>query len=343
MKEDYAEKRTDWKLRKLEKRIHGIYDEALQEMAEKLTDHLDKYEKQRSRKAKNVDDGTLDVLEYTDWLKREAYKEKHHRQMIEVLCEDTYNTNDIAAQMISGHMLEVYALNANYAAYDIATNTEYRFSFSMYDKDVVERLLRDDPDLLPGMDRHKKKSTYVKLAKVDKKKDFAWNRKKIQNELTQGILQGESVYKIAKRFEKVVGMNKKTAITNARTATTSAQNAGRMNSFFRAEDMGIDVKKSWMATIDGSTRHSHRLLDGQERPLEEPFDSEHGNIMYPGDPYADPAEVYNCRCRLRGITKYSRYDASDMSRRFVRPPEGKTYKTYEEWKYEMGGKGYEQY
>jgi hypothetical protein len=53
-----------------------------------------------------------------------------------------------------------------------------------------------------------------------------------------------------------------------------------------------------MAAIDARTREAHRLLDGQEQEIDDPFESELGEIMFPGDPDADPANVYNCRCSL---------------------------------------------
>ena len=285
-------------------------------MAEKLADRMDSFERQNKANIKKVKSGKMSEEEYHSWLKKKAHAQKKLREMIEVLCEDTYNTNAIAAQMIRGNMLDAYAIHANYAAYDIDKQIGYDTSYTLYNRDAVERLLKESPDLLPDV-------------KVKKDKDKKWNRKKFRNEITQGILQGESIQKMAGRLEKVVGMNRKAAIRNARTATTSAENGGRMNSFRRAIDLGVDMTKLWLATMDGSTRHSHRALDGQEVPMEEPFESEHGEIMYPGDPYADPAELYNCRCRLRGITKYSNFNARDMSKRFVRLPEGTTY---EQWK-----------
>jgi len=53
-----------------------------------------------------------------------------------------------------------------------------------------------------------------------------------------------------------------------------------------------------MAAIDNRTRQAHALLNGQLADPDEPFHSELGDIMYPGDPDADPANVYNCRCTL---------------------------------------------
>ena len=284
-----------------------------------MADYLDKYDKKNSEFQMLIESRKMTKEEYEKyehWKRGQVHRRAYFQDMIDVLSEDTYNTNDIAAQMIHGHVPEVYAINANFAAYEMDKQIGYYTSYALYNREAVERLIRDNPDLLPKV-------------KVNKRKDKAWNRKKFRNEITQGILQGESNQKIAKRLERVIGMNKNTAIRNARTATTSAQNAGKLDAYKHAENIGVDVWKVWIATMDGSTRHSHRALDGQERKIDEPFDSEHGNIMYPGDPYADPAELYNCRCRLSGLTKYSKFDAKDISKRFYRLPAGTTY---EQWK-----------
>ena len=84
----------------------------------------------------------------------------------------------------------------------------------------------------------------------------------------------------------------------ARTAMTGAQNAGRIESMTQAAELGIFVRKQWMATLDGNTRDAHRQLDGQEQDIDKPFQSELGDIMFPGDPTAAPGNVYNCRCTL---------------------------------------------
>ena len=46
-------------------------------------------------------------------------------------------------------------------------------------------------------------------------------------------------------------MNRASAIRTARTSVTAAQNAGRMDSYHSAEEMGIKLKKQWLATLDG--------------------------------------------------------------------------------------------
>ena len=58
------------------------------------------------------------------------------------------------------------------------------------------------------------------------------------------------------------------------------------------------MKREWIATNDGRTRHWHAELDGVEVDVDEPWVNEFGEIMFPGDPSADPANTYNCRCSM---------------------------------------------
>jgi uncharacterized protein with gpF-like domain len=127
--------------------------------------------------------------------------------------------------------------------------------------------------------------------------------KRINAEVLQGILQGESMDKIAKRIMNVQEMNKDAAIRSARTIVTGAENKGRQDSYARAEADGIILQKQWLATDDGRTRHWHAELDGQTVEQDGVFSNAVGLIKYPGDPSAHPSNVYNCRCSMRAVVK----------------------------------------
>ena len=131
-------------------------------------------------------------------------------------------------------------------------------------------------------------------------KDIPWNMKKINAETLQGILQGESMGKIAKRIINVQEMNKTQAIRSARTTVTGAENKGRQDSYKRAEADGIILQKEWIATNDGRTRHSHAMLDGATVDQDKKFDN---GLMYPGDPNGRPEETWNCRCTVAAVVK----------------------------------------
>ena len=164
-----------------------------------------------------------------------------------------------------------------------------------YDRNTVNRLLSDDPDFIPPMGKKAKDN-------IAKGLDIPWNKQQVQSAMVQGIMQGESIPQLSKRIATTVGeKNYKSAIRNARTMTTGVQNAGRIESYKRAEEMGIEMEVEWRATLDNRTRHEHRQLDGQRQPVGEPFEVHGIKIEYAGDPHAPAHMIYNCRCTLRGI------------------------------------------
>jgi uncharacterized protein with gpF-like domain len=109
--------------------------------------------------------------------------------------------------------------------------------------------------------------------------------------------------------------------------TTATQNAGRVDGFKRANDMGIDVVREWVAVLDGRTRHEHRILDGQRRKVGEPFEVEGEKIMRPADPAAPYHLIMNCRCTLIGQIKG--FERNTQAYREDKDLDGMTY---EEWK-----------
>jgi SPP1 gp7 family putative phage head morphogenesis protein len=206
--------------------------------------------------------------------------------MKEQCAKQLLSVNQAALAYVNGELPEVYALNYNALAGSVDGVGGY--SFILVDADTVRNLAVTDTSLLP----HKE---------IDPAKDIPWNMKKINAETLQGILQGESMDKIAKRLRNVQEMNKTQAIRSARTIVTGAENKGRIDSYKRAEEDGIILEKEWLAAIDSRTRHWHADLNGKTAPVDEPFHNDFGDIMYPGDPHAHPANVYNCRCTL--VTK----------------------------------------
>lgn len=133
---------------------------------------------------------------------------------------------------------------------------------------------------------------------IDIEKDKQWNMKKINAELLQAIESGDSIGKMSERLMRVTDMNKSAAIRNARTMTTAFENLGRLDGMKKMQDNGTTLQKEWLATLDDKTRDSHAELNGQKADINEPFHSSLGDIMYPGDPSAEPSNFYNCRCTL---------------------------------------------
>lgn len=318
-KPDPAHKETDKILRDMEKRLDEVYKQAYKEARQTADDFMKQFREMDKKKRQQVKDGELDKAEYERWRRTQVFQGNRYHQMADTLAADMTHTNQIAASVINGYLPEVYAVNHNYGTYEIEKASRINTQYTMYDRQTVERLMRDNPDLLP------------RKAAVNVPKDQLWNKKHINSAITQGILQGEAIDKIAQRLAATVtDMSHISAIRNARTMTTSAQNGGRIDSYKRAEGMGIKMAKQWLATLDNRTRHDHVLLDGQIQPTGKPFKVNGMEIEYPGDPTAEPSLVWNCRCTLIGVVEGVDYNLSDVSQRDTKLGD----MTYEEWKEE---------
>lgn len=298
---DVGHQETEKLLKELEQRIAGEYKTAVHDMQKKLKDYQEQTEAQRLVQKKLFSEGKITQKEYTDWCYRHMMMGQRWEQMLDVLTKDMHHANEIALKMAKEAMPDVYALNANYATYQIEHDARIDTGFVLYNHDTAEYLLGDQRQLMPGPSTRKARE-------IAANKDMQWNKQKIQSSVLQGVLQGESPYDVAKRLMQVGQMNYNSAVRYARTMTTSAQNAGRYEAFRRADRLGVDLTIEWQATLDSRTRHEHRLMHGQRTTVDKPFHTPDGyTIMYPADctgtSTAPQHEIWNCRCTLLSWVK----------------------------------------
>lgn len=286
---DIGQKEINELLDRIEKQLYKEYEVAAAEMQGKLRKYLVQYDTEDEAMRKKLEAGNITEQEFVDWRKRKILNTKRWVEMRNVLAQDAVNADTIALSIIKGHMPSAYAIGHNYGTYMVESGVGIDTSYTLYDRQTVERLIRDNPKLMPDPSPNGKTAR-----KLRENKDLIWNKDHIQSQVVQGILQGEPLKDVAARMKNVTDMDDRAAKRNAATMMTSAQNGGRIDSFKRAENMGIQLKKVWLATLDNHTREAHRDLDGQEQPTDEPFKSELGDIMFPGDPNADPRNVWNC-------------------------------------------------
>lgn len=280
---DKARKWTDKQLEKMESEIAKIYKKTNKDITEKWNSYM-KSEQKRLDALKAEAERTGDMYEYQRVLRNFTLQNQKYQSMVNQTTEKIANANKIAVDYLNEKTPSIYSTNYNQVIGEV-NGMKANINFDMVDESTVKKLIKNGSiDLLPK--------------KVDISKDMKWNTKKINSQVMQGILQGESIGDISKRLQNVTDMNEKSAIRNARTMTTNAECMGRMDSYHELQDAGVVLKKVWIATADERTRAWHTDLDGVEMDIDEPFENEYGSIMYPGDPDADPANVYNCRCSL---------------------------------------------
>lgn len=321
---DAGHDETENVLAEIEKRIAKEYSQAEEEVAEKLDKYMKSFEAKDKKKQKDLKAGLISQSEYDQWKVGQIAMGRRWEELRQNLAEDFTHADQIARSITGDYMPEVYAINHNYGTYQIEKDTRINTNYTLYDAQTVERLADVNDDIIPVPGK--------KLSKAIKEgKAVRWNNQQIQSVMMQSILQGESIPNIAKRLSREVGeKDRKAAVRNARTLTTGVQNRGRVDSYKRAQKLGIDLEQQWVATLDGRTRHEHRLLDGQAAPVGGKFKVEGYEIEYPGDPTAPGHLIYNCRCTLIPSIKGWEFDLSDRSLRY---DDKLGDMSYEEWKY----------
>ena len=321
--------------KQVQKRLITIYRNAQKEMKQQMDDFLKAFSVKDQEKRAQLKAGKITQEDYDSWKRMQVLQSDVWRQKVEQATKTLEDANRQALRVINNQKMDVFAENANYEAYRLCKDAKMGFNFSLYDKDTVGKLIREQPELMPRK-------------VVNGKKDRAWNRGKIADAVSQSIIQGDSLPEMTERIARVTAHDNDSAMVRyAATAMTSAQNAGRMETMERAKGMGIKVKKKWIATLDARTRDAHAELDGQVVDIDEPFithnrDGSLAEIMFPGDPTADGEQVWNCRCTLGYV--YDEYpdeeDAERIAAEYYRDEDDNlrsqpTYvrgMTYKEWK-----------
>lgn len=314
--EDKARKKNDAELKKIEKTLHKEYEKSFLSMKRQADKYFSKFSAQQERMLMKLDAGEITQKQFIDWYNKEVVQNKKYDNLVHTLAREMVQTDKMAQDIVAGHMADIYAEAYNYSAYEICKEAGYNFQFDLVDRRSVEKLVKEEGSLLP------------QKRGLNEKKDQTWNERKIRSAITQGIIRGDSVDNIAKRLRQVTDMDEKASVRNARTMTTSAECAGRQDRYEEAkEKYGIQMQKTWIATLDDRTRDEHAVLDGVTIDVDEKFKNEIGELMYPCDPDGDPENVYNCRCTMiSSIKGYSH----DMSRRQMDESLGGI--SYEEWK-----------
>ena len=287
---DTAHRLTDEKLEEMEKRLSAIYSRVEKEIQKTADEYFSRFAKQDEAKRKLLEQGKITEDEYKKWRKGKVMYGKRFTEMKEQCAKQLLNVNQTALSYVNGELPEVYAINYNALAGSVDGVGGY--SFTLVDADTVRNLAVTDTSLLP-------------YKELDPAKDVPWNMKKINAETLQGILQGESMDKISKRILSVQKMNEEAAIRSARTIVTSAECKGRQDSYQRAKDDGIILRKYWLATHDKRARDWHKEAGNKYNEdnaieIDDFFVVDGEDMLHPGDSMhgASGHNLYNCRCSV---------------------------------------------
>ena len=280
------------------KRLEKEYARAAREMNRKVQDQLADLVVEEKRRRRMVENGELTEEEFAQWKTNRLAVGNRYKAMRDTIVNDLAKLNTKSASRLEGEMVDAYAFSHNYGTWQAEKSSLTDTMYTLYNKEAVYDLIKRDPDVL-------------RTPKFNVAKDKAWNARKVNSEILQSIVQGESIPELADRIANVTDANKAQAYRAARTMLNSAENKGKFDSYKNAEEKGLIVKKQWVAIVDGRTRDSHKFVpphgvNGEIKPLDEPFSN---GLMYPSDrdTVYKPEEIYNCRCTIVGDTSRASY------------------------------------
>lgn len=172
---------------------------------------------------------------------------------------------------------------------------------------------------------------------------------RLRQTLTNDLLLGKGYRETSKDVINIIGSvstvdGKKVytgglaqALTVTRTEGNRNLNAGNLASTNSARAEGLEIQRSWLATLDGRTRPAHAAADGQKENADGNFTVGGAVGSYPGG-LSTVGQNVNCRCTVIDIVD----GQAPLGRRGKDPldPDAPSkvfgYKTYGEYMTENG-------
>lgn len=114
----------------------------------------------------------------------------------------------------------------------------------------------------------------------------------LSRELTAGVEEGEDYNQMADRISDKYG---EISVGRAKTIARTEAHGAQQKANFEGYKQANVPTKIWVAVMDGETRDTHAMIDGDEIPFDRPFDN---GLMFPGDPSGPASETVNCRCQI---------------------------------------------
>lgn len=294
--------------------LHGVFALALDE-------HRAEFE--RIKAVRDAVPFDVDPGEYM----RRTYRLKELDAVIAALADALANAGAMAEAVSAGQLVTAQAVAYNVAAWQVSqlagVNVTRMLGNAYAAQAVVtpmEKPKWSEAEIAEVTKRRKGYDSRAWAKLADRKKAEAFLRKGI----ARGLATGEHPEAVAKRLESMFDQWERRAVVIARTETCRVMTEVSQEVYKAADTAGVRCKNRWDATLDGSTRESHRKCDGEVRAVGEKFSN---GSKRPGDGPA--GEVINCRCCLTPVLEGFTPDAP--IRRDNESGETIPYMTYAQW------------
>lgn len=274
---DLGIKMTDNRIRNLTKRLEANYSAAYKKAIENEKEWLIK---------------VTSLPEDTPVEKRKAFAREHVRRQKATnrIASEIARAGEAAAQMIQGEMTGIYGLNYEFTTYGINRQVGLNLDFTVYDRNQFAVLMQEQ------------ESPFTKIAYRNLGKDTQIVRR-LQNQMMQGIINGESQRQLMGRIRVVTGQSINQARRVVQTERTRIQSQGRNMGIVEADAIGVGIDKQWVARMI-RTREMHEAAHLQIVGSNEDFGEWLGEpLQYPGDPVGSAANVINCFCYIKPMVR----------------------------------------
>lgn len=146
--------------------------------------------------------------------------------------------------------------------------------------------------------------------------------------MVQGFLRGDSYVNMIKGLKGEWNKSFNDMLRIVRTEGTRAANDGQVKVYDDAEEMGIDIDRIWVATLDSRTRDAHQSLDGKKADKEGYFHYQGNRAKAPGGFGVASLDIM-CRCSIIAKPKGTEFK---VRRSNIGDKKIIEYTTYNEWK-----------
>lgn len=266
-------------------RLAGIYADALKTALRKQSTFFQQIRDIDSGKIKPpqraVDMGRVD-----EWRAEYVRRLLRQQKVIDGIIAELNKAGVAAAKIIRKNMAEIWRVNRE----DITTTVKREAAKQDIDAIYVKYNTRQIDVIMQEEEQPFSRIAYRNLGQNPAV------RRRLQNELAQATVLGESQRDIIKRIREVTGQSYKQAKRVAQTERTRVQSQARWQAGQEAAEMGIRIANQWRCKMMKTSRDTHVERDGKWALQDDVFP---GSVMhYPGDPAGGPREVINCHCVL---------------------------------------------
>jgi SPP1 gp7 family putative phage head morphogenesis protein len=134
----------------------------------------------------------------------------------------------------------------------------------------------------------------------------------IQQEVTQGLVKGESYKQMAKRLKSALEGDTVKAMRIVRTEAHRVMESSKHDAAEHAHKNGVIMLKEWNSMKDQRVRDRHKKLEGKKIPVDVEFRIGNDRAKAPGL-FSRPENSINCRCFLTySVERIEKVDAKEL-------------------------------